>query len=103
VLAELAAGGEVSPANFDAWLRPTALVGRGGDGGPGSALLVAVPHALARRRLTARFLPALLAALAAVVGAPLPVEVVLAGEAAADRAAPGPEVDDGPLSRAAGA
>ncbi|MGH2559689.1 MAG: hypothetical protein ACRDJH_11535 [Thermomicrobiales bacterium] len=73
VLEEAARGGEISRANVDAWLRSTALIGRGEDG----ALIVGAPHSLAQRRVATRFLPPLRAAVAAVIGASLPVEVVV--------------------------
>ncbi len=76
VLDELAVSGEVSRANFDTWLRATALIGRD----PAGALVVGVPHALAQRRIAARFGPSLRAAVVAVVGVRLPVEVVVATE-----------------------
>ena len=74
MLTELAAAG-VARGEIEAWLRSGALLGRGGDGGPGSALVVGVPHEPARRRLASRYLPALRAA-AAALG--LPVEIELA-------------------------
>ena len=77
VLAEVAAG-PVPRADLDAWLRSTALLGRGGDGGAGSPLVVGVTHALAQRRVADRFAPHLRAAVAAVVGRPLPLDVVVA-------------------------
>ena len=98
VLAELAADGEVGRANFDAWLRSATLVGRAGEGGVGSALVVGVPHVLARRRVADRFLPAVRRAVATVVGAPLGVEVVVEREwlaSAASRGADGIERREG--------
>jgi hypothetical protein len=74
VLEEVAANGAVGRANFDAWLRTTALIGRGDDG----SLVVGVPHALAQRRITARFLAPLRSAAAAIIGADLPIDVVVA-------------------------
>ena len=99
VLAELATRGDISRANLDTWLRPTALIGRGLDG----ALIIGAPTPLAQRRLTTRFLPDLQSAVTAVTGSALPVAVVLTdawlrehpdqglalGRAAADQAAPG--------------
>ncbi len=76
VLEELAESGEVSRANFDTWLRATALIGRD----PAGALVVGVPHSLAQRRIASRFGPNLRAAVAAVVGVRLPIEVVVAGD-----------------------
>ena len=94
VLAELAGDAEVSKATFEAWLRGTTLLGRGGDGAAGTTLVVGVPHDLARRRVSTRFLPALRRAVATVVGAPLPVEVVVAREWLSD-AAPDPDAQVG--------
>ena len=95
VLADLATGGDVSRANFDAWLRSTALVGRGGDGAAGTPLVVGVPHPLAQRRVASRFLPALRAAVARVVGAPLAVELAVARDwVAAHSDAPQPSGED---------
>jgi hypothetical protein len=76
VIEEVVARGEVSRANVDAWLRPTALIGQGGDG----AFVVGAPHELARKRIAARFLVPVRAAVAAVVGVRLSVEVVVARE-----------------------
>ncbi len=86
VLEEAARGGEISRANVDAWPRATALIGRGEDG----ALIVGAPHAFAQRRIATRFLPALRAAVAAVIGASLPIEVVVTREwlLAGDRSVP---------------
>lgn len=74
VLEELRTSGDVGRANYDTWLRGTALIGRG-DGG---SLVVGVPHALAQRRVASRFAPQLRAAVATIVGVPLPIEVVVA-------------------------
>lgn len=74
VLEEVVANGAVGRANFDAWLRTTALIGRGEDG----SLVVGVPHALAQRRIAARFLSPLRSAAAAIIGGDLPIEVVVA-------------------------
>jgi hypothetical protein len=76
VIEEVVARGEVSRANVDAWLRPTSLIGRGVDG----AFVVGAPHELARKRIVARFLPPLRAAVAAVAGVRRPVDVVVARE-----------------------
>jgi hypothetical protein len=97
VLAAVAAGGAVSPAEFAAWVKPTILLGRGEDGadvgarteagpgaelgpGSGSALVVGASHPAARRRIEARHLPALRAAAAAVLGQVVAVEVVVSRE-----------------------
>ncbi len=73
VLEEVALRGEIGRADIDAWLRTTVLLGRG----EGRSLVVGVPHAVAQRRVSRRFLPALLNATAAVIGERLPVEVVV--------------------------
>jgi hypothetical protein len=78
VLAEVERSGGVGRADFETWLRGTSLIGRGGDGAAGSAFIVGAPHALARRRVESRFLPALRRAVALVAGAPLAIEVVIA-------------------------
>jgi hypothetical protein len=74
VLEEVATNGAVGRANFDAWLRTTALIGRGDD----DSLVIGVPHALAQRRIAARFLTPLRSAAAAIIGADLPLDVVVA-------------------------
>jgi hypothetical protein len=73
VLDEVLQSGEISRANFDAWLRPTTLLGRGDDG----AFIVAAPPALAKRRVASRFLPVLQQAMTAVVGEMIPIEIVV--------------------------
>ena len=73
VLEDVVASGRVGRANFDAWLRTTTLIGRDDDG----SLIVGVPHALAQRRISARFGNALTDAVAAIVGADLPVQFVV--------------------------
>src|SRR5262249_50271761 len=74
VLEAVAANAGVGRANFDAWLRTTALIGRGGDG----SLVIGVPHALAQRRIATRFLAPLRSAAAAIIGADLPLDLVVA-------------------------
>ncbi len=74
MLDELRAGGD--RASVDTWLRDAAIVGRGEDG----ALVVGVPHELARRRVADRFVTALRRSVTTVVGVALPVEVVLTRE-----------------------
>lgn len=86
-LAELARGSAVNATDLDAWLRPAALIGREGE-----TLLLGAPNRTARDRIAARLLPAVRAALAQVVGTPLPVAVVVAGsEAGPETPAPGLE------------
>ena len=99
VLADLAVSGQVSRANFDTWLRVTTLLGRSGEGEIGSPLIVGVPHALAQRRVAARFLPALRAALSAVIGAPLDVEIVVARDWLTSHPNPRPTPRDALSSR----
>jgi hypothetical protein len=65
---------DVGRAEVDGWLRPAALIGR-----EGSTLLLGVAHAAARDRITTRLLPAVREALAATIGAPVEVSVVVAG------------------------
>ena len=76
VIAEVVARGDVSRANVDTWLRATALIGRGADGG----LIVGASSAMAQRRIAGRFLPPLRAAATAVLGVRVSVEVVIARE-----------------------
>ncbi len=73
VLEEAALRGEVGRTTIDAWLRTTTLLGRG----EGRSLIVGVPHPVAQQRITSRFLPALVNAVAAVTGERLPVEIVV--------------------------
>jgi hypothetical protein len=77
VLTELERHEAVGPADFAAWLRSTLPLGRGGDGGPGSPLVVGVPHALAQRRVSSRFQDVIAGAVAGVVGVALSVEIVV--------------------------
>jgi hypothetical protein len=71
ILDELRTGGD--SASVDTWLRDAMILGRGEDG----ALVVGVPHELARRRVADRFVTPLRRAVTAVVGVALPIEVVL--------------------------
>jgi hypothetical protein len=73
VLDEVAATGEVSQANIDAWLRSTRLIGRGADG----TLIVGAMHGLAQRRVAARFAAPLRSAAATILGVEAPLEVVV--------------------------
>ena len=82
-LAELARGGAVRAADLAAWLQPAALCGREGD-----TLLLGVPSRVAQERITARLLPAVRAALATVLGTPLPVRVVVLDDPAGGEPAP---------------
>jgi len=74
-LAEAARRGDVSRADLETWLRPAGLIAR-----EGGTLIVGAPNAVARDRITTRLLPALREALAATLGAPVAVEVVVEGE-----------------------
>ncbi len=85
VLEEVAMRGSVGRADFEAWLRTTTLLGRGEDG----SLIVGVPHLVAQRRVTGRYLPALRAAAAAVIGEECPIEVVVARDWLLERVAAG--------------
>ena len=74
-LAELARRGAVSATDLEAWLRPAALIGREGD-----SLILGVPNSATRDRISTRFLPAVRAALAQVLGVTLPVSVVVSSQ-----------------------
>jgi len=95
VLSELERHPAVGRADFEAWLRSTLLLGRSGDGEPGSPLVVGVPHSLARRRVTSRFQAEISAVVASVVGTSVPVEIVVVRDwlaqhaSASDGAEPG--------------
>jgi hypothetical protein len=94
VLAELERHEAVGRADFEAWLRSTQLLGRGGEGGSGSPVIVGVPHALAQRRVSGRFQDLIAAALAGVIGERVPVEIVVSRDwLAAQPAAPTPDGD----------
>jgi hypothetical protein len=73
VLDEVAATGDVSVANVDAWLRSTRLIGRGADG----SLIVGAVHGLAQRRIASRFAGPLRAAATAILGGEFPLEIVV--------------------------
>ncbi len=77
VLSEIARGDDVNRADLETWLRPAALIGRDGE-----TLLIGAPNAMARDRITTRLLPALRDAIAATIGVPLGVEVVVDNETA---------------------
>ena len=85
VLTELERHPAVGSADFAAWLRSTLLLGRAGDGGPGSPLVIGVPHSLAQRRVASRFESVITATLATVVGTPLPVEIAVVRDWLAQR------------------
>ena len=75
ILAEITRRGDVGRADLETWLRPAGLIGRDGE-----TLLIGAPNAVARDRIATRLLPALRDAIAATIGAPLGVEVVVETE-----------------------
>ena len=72
-LGELARRGNVGRTELESWLRPAALIGRDGQ-----TLVIGAPNAVSRERIATRLLPALREALAATIGAPVEVSVVVA-------------------------
>ncbi|MDI3341111.1 MAG: DnaA N-terminal domain-containing protein [Sphaerobacter sp.] len=66
---------ELSQANYEAWVRPAALIGIDEDG----ALVLGAPSAFARRRLE-QLLPQVRAALEGILGRPVEVQVVVTRE-----------------------
>ena len=72
-LGELARRGEVGGTELESWLRPAALIGRDGP-----TLIIGAPNAVSRERIATRLLPAVREALAATIGAPVEVSVVVA-------------------------
>jgi hypothetical protein len=88
VLDEVARAGAVSPANVDIWLRTTRLLGRG----EGGRLIVGAAHPIAQQRIATRFAAPLQAAVAAVLGAAVPLDIVVAREWLLAHA-PRPELD----------
>jgi chromosomal replication initiation ATPase DnaA len=104
VLSELERHEAVGQADFAAWLRSTLPLGRGGDGGPGSPLVVGVPHALAQRRVSSRFQDVIAGVVSGVVGVALPVEIVVVRDWLAQYAsAITAEDEDNEMERAIGA
>ena len=89
VIDEIVATGEVSRLNVETWLRSSRLLGRGAGG----SLIVGAVHLLAQRRIVERFLYALSAAVAAVLGAECKLEIVVAKEWQSEHA--NPPVDGG--------
>ena len=73
---ELRMSEAIPRTDVDTWLRDSLLVGRGATG----ALVMGVPHELARRRATGRNLSAIRAAVKRVTGVALAVEVALIRE-----------------------
>lgn len=83
VLADVAASGMVTDAEFDGWVRSTTLLGHGADG----ALLVGTPHVMAKRRIEGRLLGVLQHAAQRVLGGAPRLEVVVTREWQAQSAA----------------
>jgi hypothetical protein len=82
-LGELVRRGEVGRTELESWLRPAALIGRDGE-----TLVIGAPNAVTRERIATRLLPAVREALAATIGAPVAVSVIVAAAAAGDDARP---------------
>ena len=81
-LGELARRGEVGRTELESWLRPAALIGREGETPPaagGVHLVIGAPNAVSRERIATRLLPAVREALAATIGTPVEVSVVVTG------------------------
>jgi hypothetical protein len=72
VLDELDETGSLPRSDIEAWLRPAQIIGR-----DGRRLVLGVTSVLAQRRLMHRCLPVLRAAVTAVVGVPLELDVVV--------------------------
>ncbi len=68
-----ASGRGIGRTDIDTWLRDSAIVGRGEDG----AVVIGVPHEIARRRAAGRYLGELRRVLSRVTGVDLEIEVVL--------------------------
>jgi hypothetical protein len=79
VISDLQLTGAIGRADVATWLRDAAVLGVRDDG----ALLVGVPHDLAKRRATGRYREAIRAAVERVTGESFPIEVVLFREWAA--------------------
>ncbi len=104
VLTEVVAAGSVSAAEFAAWVKPTLLLGRAGEG-PGAPLVVGASHPAARRRIEARHLAALRAAAGSVLGRPVEVEIAVTREWLLQQGAASAGFDgdeDAPARRVAG-
>jgi len=82
IIDEIVSDGEVSRLNVETWLRSSQLIGRGSDG----ALIVGAPHVLAQRRIESRFRSPLVAAVEAVLGSQLRLEIVVARDWLAEHA-----------------
>jgi hypothetical protein len=79
VLADLQGSGAIGRAEVATWLRDAAVVGMTDAGG----MVLGVPHELARRRASGRYLGAIRQAVARVTGLSVSIEVVLFREWAA--------------------
>ncbi len=73
VLGDLQFSGAIGRAEVSTWLRDAAVVGMSDEGG----LVIGVPHELARRRATGRYLGLIRQSVARVTGLSLAIEVVL--------------------------
>jgi hypothetical protein len=73
VLGDLEFSGAIARADVSTWLRSAALLAESGDGG----LVLGVPHDLALRRASGRYLGAIRQAVERVTGLALPVTVIL--------------------------
>ncbi len=76
LLGELRMSEAIGRTDVDTWLRDSLLMGRSET----DALVIGVPHELARRRATGRNLTAIRAAVKRVTGVALTIEVVLIRE-----------------------
>jgi len=73
VLADLEAGSAIGRTDVATWLRDAAVLGER----EGTALVIGVPHDLARRRAAGRYLAAIRAAVHRVTGVSYAIEIVL--------------------------
>ena len=76
VLSDLQFSGAIGRADISTWLRDAAVIGIGVDG----ELVVGVPHELAKRRASGRYLAAIRQAVERVTGVGFAVVVVLIRE-----------------------
>ena len=87
-----AAGGGIGRTDIDTWLRDSAIAGRGAGG----AVVIGVPHEIARRRAAGRYLGELRRAVSRVVGVDLEIEVTLLRDWRGARAGDAPDMDSLP-------
>ena len=73
VVSDIEFSGAIGRADVSTWLRSAAILAVDDDGG----LVLGVPHDLALRRASGRYLGAIRQAIARVTGASIPVTVVL--------------------------